>query len=321
MTSVQRVNQYGKLQSEANFESDNTPLKSWPENGSMKFERVWLSYDQNDVYQLRDVSFEIKGGEKVGIVGRSGAGKSTIMTAILRLAEPKGKIIIDDVIVGEIGLHELRTVISIIPQDPILFSGTLRENMDPFSEFTDEEIWTVLEHVQMKNKIFNITGQLLSPVEASGSNFSAGERQLLCLARAMMRKNRILIIDEATANVDSNTDSLIQEVVRERFEQCTVLTIAHRLETIIDSDKVFVVDAGRVAENDHPHTLLQNEDGLFYKLVEQAGKKKADSLKQCAYNAYLGRPQPFTKSKGLSAVMEITHGDIAESVEEYDVHL
>lgn len=292
----------------------------------MQFDRAWLSYDQNDIYQLRDVSFDIKGGEKVGIVGRSGAGKSTIMTAILRLAEPEGKIIIDDVNVLEIGLHELRTVISIIPQDPILFSGTLRENMDPFSEFTDEEIWAVLEHVQMKSKIFDITGQLQGAVEASGSNFSAGERQLLCLARAMMRKNRILIIDEATANVDSNTDSLIQEVVRERFENCTVLTIAHRLETIIDSDKVFVVDSGRVAENDHPYTLLQNENGLFYKLVEQTGKKKADSLKQCAYNAYLGRPQPFTKSQGLSAVMEVAQGDVMEVaqddvMEDFNVHL
>ncbi|CAD5123707.1 DgyrCDS12027 [Dimorphilus gyrociliatus] len=321
LTSVQRVSQYGSLPMEARFESDNTPGPAWPENGSIKFDCVSLSYDQNEVYQLCNVSFDVKGGDKVGIVGRSGAGKSTIMTAILRLAEPEGKVIIDGIDVSQIGLHELRMVISIIPQDPILFTGTLRENMDPFSEFSDEEIWNVLRNVQMKNKIFGIVGQLLSPVEASGSNFSAGERQLLCLARAMLRKNKILIIDEATANVDSNTDSLIQEVVRERFENCTVLTIAHRLETIIDSDRVFVVDAGRIAENDHPYNLLQNEAGLFYKLVEQGGKKKADSLRQSAYNSYLGHSPQYVKSGGLSAVPEISHIDLIEDDEESTVHL
>lgn len=197
------------------------------------------------------------------MVGRTGAGKSSIIQSIFRLAQNEGQILIDDVDIGAIGLHDLRKKISIIPQEAILFSGTLRFNLDPFSERKDDELWDALDQVELKSIVSAMSGGLDAKVLDGGSNFSVGQRQLLCLARAILRDNKILILDEATANVDSNTDKLIQLTIRNNFANCTVITIAHRLNTIMDSDKVLVVDAGEIVEFGHPFELIQKADCLL----------------------------------------------------------
>ncbi|XP_031636181.1 multidrug resistance-associated protein 4-like, partial [Contarinia nasturtii] len=173
--------------------------------------------------------------------------------------------------------------IAIIPQDPVLFSGTLRRNLDPFEEYSDPDIWSALESVELKSVVSDSYGGLQSPVLPHGANYSVGQRQLLCLARAILRKNRILVLDEATANVDPQTDLLIQQTIRDKFTECTVLTVAHRLHTIIDSDRVLVMDSGRAAEFDDPHTLLQNENGIFYGMIKQLGEQEFVQLSKVAF--------------------------------------
>lgn len=222
----------------------------------------------------------------MGIVGRTGAGKSSIIQALFRLAaSTEGKIEIDGLDTGTLGLHDLRSKISIIPQDPILFSGTLRENLDPFEQLSDDVIWSALAQVELRQAVCQMSSGLTSKMSDGGTNFSMGQRQLICLARAILRKNRILILDEATANVDPETDKLIQTTIREKFAQCTVLTIAHRLHTVMDSDKVLVMDAGRVVEFGHPFELIQ-KSGTFKSMVEQTGSGMSVSLIEIARENY-----------------------------------
>lgn len=220
--------------------------------------------------------------EKIGIVGRTGAGKSSIIQALFRLAYNEGTILIDDVDTGKLGLHDLRRKISIIPQDPVLFSGSLRFNLDPFDEKADSEMWDALEQVELKPVVSDLAGGLDTKMMDGGSNFSVGQRQLVCLARAILRNNKVLILDEATANVDPETDNLIQNTIRTKFADCTVLTIAHRLHTVMDSDKVLVIDAGEVMEFAHPYDLLQKPQGFFKQLVDQTGSGTAAALMQSA---------------------------------------
>lgn len=231
-------------------------------------------------------------------MGRTGAGKSSLISALFRLSEPEGKIWIDKILTTEIGLHDLRKNMSIIPQEPVLFTGTMRKNLDPFNEHTDEELWNALEEVQLKEAIEDLPGKMDTELAESGSNFSVGQRQLVCLARAILRKNRILIIDEATANVDPRTDDLIQQKIREKFAQCTVLTIAHRLNTIIDSDKIMVLDSGRLKEYDEPYILLQNKESLFFKMVQQLGKAEAAALIETAKQVYFRKNYPDIMHNG-----------------------
>uniref|UniRef100_A0A671RXV6 Multidrug resistance-associated protein 4 n=1 Tax=Sinocyclocheilus anshuiensis TaxID=1608454 RepID=A0A671RXV6_9TELE len=282
MTSVERVVEYTELESEAPWETQKRPPPDWPNRGLITFDRVNFSYSSDGPVVLKNISAMFRPREKVGIVGRTGAGKSSLISALFRLTEPEGKILVDGVLTSEIGLHDLRQKMSIIPQDPVLFTGTMRKNLDPFSQHSDHDLWNSLKEVQLKAAVEELPAKLETELAESGSNFSVGQRQLVCLARAILRKNRILIIDEATANVDPRTDELIQKTIRAKFKECTVLTIAHRLNTIIDSDRILVLDAGRIHEYDAPHVLLQNQNGIFYKMVQQTGKAEAASLLQTA---------------------------------------
>uniref|UniRef100_H2SRT7 Cystic fibrosis transmembrane conductance regulator n=1 Tax=Takifugu rubripes TaxID=31033 RepID=H2SRT7_TAKRU len=278
MTSVERVIEYTELEGEAPWQTQKRPPPDWPSKGLVTFDQVSFSYSDDSPPVLHSLKAMFLPQEKVGIVGRTGAGKSSLVSALFRLAEPKGNIYIDGILTSEIGLHDLRQKMSIIPQDPVLFTGSMRKNLDPFNQHTDEELWNALEEVQLRSVVEDLPGKLETVLAESGSNFSVGQRQLVCLARALLRKNRILIIDEATANVDPRTDELIQKTIRDKFRECTVLTIAHRLNTIIDSDRILVLDAGNVHAYDVPYTLLQNPRGIFYKMVQQTGKQEAAAL-------------------------------------------
>ncbi|NWR71077.1 MRP2 protein, partial [Centropus unirufus] len=208
---------------------------------------------------------------QVGVVGRTGAGKSSLTNCLFRVLEAAGgTILIDEVDIATIGLHDLRQNLTIIPQDPVLFTGTLRMNLDPFDQYTDEEVWKALELAHLKTYVRDLPEGLLHLVSEGGENLSVGQRQLVCLARALLRKAKILILDEATAAVDLETDHLIQTTIRSEFAACTVLTIAHRLHTIMDSSRVMVLQAGRIVEYDSPEELLKKQ-GVFSAMAKDAG--------------------------------------------------
>lgn len=285
MTSVERILEYSKVDSEPPLEStpDKKPKSDWPQEGKVEFKNVYLRYSPLESPVLKNLNFVIYPREKIGIVGRTGAGKSSLIQALFRLVEVEGSIEIDGVDTSEIGLHDLRSKISIIPQEPFLFSGSLRRNLDPFDSYTDEVLWRALEEVELKEM------GLEANVNEGGSNLSVGQRQLVCLARAIVRNNPILVLDEATANVDPRTDELIQTTIRKKFEKCTVLTIAHRLNTVMDSDRILVMDAGCAKEFDHPHVLLQKESSYLKKMVQETGKAMAEALAGVARESYLNR--------------------------------
>ncbi|ODN02388.1 Multidrug resistance-associated protein 4 [Orchesella cincta] len=284
MTSVERALEYTKIAPQKDTVKETrrgNPSKSWPATGKIKFRDVCLNYDE-DKTVLNELDFIIEGREKIGIVGRTGAGKSSIIAALFRLTEPDGDILIDGYDTGAVKLHDLRKNISIIPQDPVLFSGTVRYNLDPFDMFSDEDLWRVLEVVELKDSV----PALDFLVAESGANFSIGQRQLVCLARAILKSNKILVMDEATANVDPRTDQLIQNTIRTKFPDCTVITIAHRLQTVMNYDKIMVLDHGNLLEYDHPHKLLQNPDGRLTNLINHTGAANQKYLREIALEAY-----------------------------------
>ena len=221
---------------------------------------------------LKGVDLDIKPGEKVGIVGRTGSGKSSLSLSLFRINEASvGAIKIDGKNIAEIGLGTLRSALTIIPQDPVLFSGTLRMNLDPFGKHTDRELWNSLELAHLKNYATSLSGGLDYLISEGGNNFSVGQRQLLCLARACLRKTKILFLDEATAAVDFLTDDLIQATLQNEFQCSTIMTIAHRINTIMNSDKVVVMEDGNVLEFDSPKNLCMKKDSMFYSMAKKAG--------------------------------------------------
>ncbi|CDQ79812.1 unnamed protein product [Oncorhynchus mykiss] len=272
IVSVERVKEYADTAKEAvwTVEGSSLPL-AWPQTGTIEFQDYGLQYRKGLDWALKGITLKIQEKEKVGIVGRTGAGKSSLALGIFRILEAaKGAIYIDGVNIAEIGLHDLRSRITIIPQDPVLFSGSLRMNLDPFDTYTDEEIWSSLELAHLKNFVSNLPDKLNYECSEGGENLSLGQRQLVCLARALLRKTKILVLDEATAAVDLETDTLIQSTIRQQFEDCTVLTIAHRLNTIMDYTRVIVMDKGHISEMDSPTNLISNR-GQFYRMCREAG--------------------------------------------------
>uniref|UniRef100_A0A3Q1M0I1 ATP binding cassette subfamily C member 4 n=1 Tax=Bos taurus TaxID=9913 RepID=A0A3Q1M0I1_BOVIN len=282
MTSVERVIEYTDLEKEAPWELECRPPPFWPTNGRISLFNVNFRYNSDSPLILRNLETSIYSREKYGIVGRTGAGKSSLIAALFRLSEPEGCIYIDGILTAHIGLHDLRKKLSVALQEPVLFTGTMKENLDPFNEHTDNELWNALEEVQLKESIEGLPAKMNTELAESGLNLSAGQKQLVCLARAILRKNQILILDKATSYVDPRTDELIQKRIRERFAQCTVLTIAHRLSNIIDCEWILVLDSGTRKEHNQPNTLLQDENSLFYKMVQQLGEAKAAVLSKMA---------------------------------------
>lgn len=288
MNCVERVREYGELAPEQPPSSAprEAPSDSWPEAGRIEFQDVVLSYRTDLEPALRGMSATIKAGESIGVVGRTGAGKSTLATCLFRLVElTSGCVLVDGVDISKLPLEQVRGgrgKMCIIPQDPVLFSGSVRYNVDPFEEYTDEQVWEALRKVRMHALVSGLPGELHATVEEEGSNFSVGERQLMCMARALLLQPRVLILDEATASVDHDTDEFIQKTVRDAFKGATLISIAHRLNTVMDCDRILVMRDGLVGEFDSPSSLLRDETSLFSELVRSTGKANSQHLHTAA---------------------------------------
>lgn len=286
MNNTERLLYYGtSLEQEAPLDLKKVS-PSWPENGEITFEKVQMRYRSGLPLVLKDISLRVKGGERIGVVGRTGAGKSSIMSTLFRITEISGgSISIDGVDISTIGLHELRSRLAIIPQDPTLFKGTVRSNLDPFDEHTDMELWAALRQSHLiDDKAERAQGSLGldTVVDEEGLNFSLGQRQLMALTRALVRDSKIIVCDEATSSVDFATDQKVQQTM-EAFRGKTLLCIAHRLRTIIGYDRICVMDQGRIAELGEPLELF-DQNGIFTGMCEKGGIKREDILEKMASN-------------------------------------
>jgi ABC-type multidrug transport system fused ATPase/permease subunit len=293
MNAVERLRYYGtSLEEEAPLHTVEV-RPSWPEKGEIIFDNVEMRYRENLPLVLSGLTMHVRGGERIGIVGRTGAGKSSIMSTLFRLVEISGgSITIDGLNISTIGLADLRSKLSIIPQDPTLFRGTIRSNLDPFNEHTDLELWSALrqadlipaDHAALPNPTEQVSNEakdtsrigLDTTVEEDGLNFSLGQRQLMALARALVRGSQIIVCDEATSSVDMETDDKIQKTIATSFRGKTLLCIAHRLRTIVGYDRICVMDAGRIAELDSPLELWKKEGGIFRGMCERSGIRLED---------------------------------------------
>lgn len=281
LVAVERLTEYSELKPEAEWRNEEVGDERgrWMKKGKVDFDDYSLRYREGLPLVLNKINCSIAGGEKVGIVGRTGAGKSSLTVGMFRLAEPAGgKVVIDKVETNKIGLHDLREELTIIPQEPVLFSGTLRSNLDPFENFSDDQLWSAIKLSHLNQAVSDFEAKLDHEISENGSNLSVGERQLVCLARALLRRSKILIMDEATSAVDNYTDSLIQETIRSEFSKMTVLTIAHRLNTILDYDRVMVLDKGEVVEFDSPQNLFQSDGSIFGSMCREANVTLDDIL-------------------------------------------
>ena len=281
--ALERILEYSKLTPEASWEQEKGKIEKgkmvpnvseeWPQEGKIKFVDYKTTYRDGMEPVLNGINLIINSQEKIGICGRTGAGKSSLTLSLFRIIEAtEGQIFIDGLDVSKLGLHQLRSKLAIIPQDPVLFTGSLRFNLDPTGEKCDKNLWSALELSHLKKHISeNLEMGLDNEVSEGGSNFSVGQRQLICLARALLRNAKILILDEATAAVDPETDDLIQATIRKEFKDCTVLTIAHRLNTILDSTRIVVLSQGQIFEMDTPSNLLSNPNSSFHSMARDAG--------------------------------------------------
>ncbi|KAK9181912.1 hypothetical protein WN944_025053 [Citrus x changshan-huyou] len=269
--SVERLNQYMHVPSEApEVVEDNRPPPNWPVVGKVDICDLQIRYRPDSPLVLKGISCTFEGGHKIGIVGRTGSGKTTLIGALFRLVEPAGgKILVDGIDISKLGLHDLRSRFGIIPQDPTLFNGTVRYNLDPLSQHTDQEIWEVLAKCHLGEAVHEKENGLDSLVVEDGSNWSMGQRQLFCLGRALLRRSRILVLDEATASIDNATDMILQKTIRAEFADCTVITVAHRIPTVMDCTMVLAISDGKLAEYDEPMKLMKREGSLFGQLVRE----------------------------------------------------
>ncbi|KAG0663039.1 Transporter of the ATP-binding cassette (ABC) [Maudiozyma exigua] len=313
MNSVERVKEYMDIEQEPYKSAETShsilPPTNWPQDGKIEVSDLSLRYAPNLPKVIKNVSFVVDPQSKVGVVGRTGAGKSTIITALFRFLDPEtGYVKIDNVDITSIDLNKLRRALTIIPQDPTLFAGTIKTNLDPYGEYNDDDIFAALRRVNLvtqeelnsrsddivstnddaasvssenTNKFLNLE----SNITEGGNNLSQGQRQLLCLARSLLRSPKILLLDEATASIDYESDAKVQETIRHEFSESTILTIAHRLRSVIDYDKILVMDAGEVKEYDHPYSLLLNKNSLFYNMCEKSGE--LESLISLAKEAFV----------------------------------
>eukprot|EP01125_Pyxidicula_operculata_P020165 TRINITY_DN73_c1_g3_i2.p1 TRINITY_DN73_c1_g3~~TRINITY_DN73_c1_g3_i2.p1 ORF type:complete len:833 (+),score=223.34 TRINITY_DN73_c1_g3_i2:99-2501(+) len=280
MSNVERILQYSDTTPEADLINENhRPPPGWPYHGKIELKNVCMRYRQNQPLVLNDINLTINPQEKIGVVGRTGAGKSSLITVLFRLHEICGGTVeIDGMDISQFGLRDVRTNLSIIPQDPYLFSGTIRSNLDPFDLHSDPTLWDVLSQIHLKSFVENLPEKLSSPVNENGNNLSVGQRQLICIGRALLRNPKILVMDEATASVDNETDQIIQKTVREVFKDKTVITIAHRLNTIMDSDRILVMESGRVKEFDTPINLINDKSSMFFSLIQNTGYETSKHL-------------------------------------------
>ncbi|XP_052478820.1 ABC transporter C family member 8-like isoform X2 [Gossypium raimondii] len=280
MISVERIKQFMHIPEEPPaIIEDNRPPSSWPSKGRIELQELKIRYSSNAPLVLKGITCTFQEGTRVGVVGRTGSGKTTLISTLFRLVEPaSGKILIDGLDICSMGLKDLRMKLSIIPQEPTLFRGSIRTNLDPLGLYSDDEIWKALEKCQLKTTISALPNKLDSSVSDEGENWSVGQRQLFCLGRVLLKRNRILVLDEATASIDSATDAILQRIIREEFSNCTVITVAHRVPTVIDSDMVMVLSYGKLLEYDEPSNLMATNSS-FSKLV-------AEYWSSCRRNPY-----------------------------------
>ena len=270
MTSVERVMTYTKLDSEPGYKVERIPPEHWPREGNITFQNVTLTYYSGGPPVLKKINLMIKGGAKIGVAGRTGAGKSSFVAALMRMPDSDGEILVDGIHVKEINLQDARRCISVLGQTPVLFGGSLRKNLDLMAQFQDEDLWQALGDVQLKGLVESLEGQLDHELLELGANVSVGERQLICLARVLLQQNKIIILDEPTANVDPETEQTIWSIVRDKLKDSTVITIAHRLNTIRDCDMVLVLKNGEVDEFDRFDVLVNKEGSTLSEMARVA---------------------------------------------------